>query len=330
MKKQVVLALLCGMLLPAALMAVFARLDASPEETPDPTEQAGAMPEQETEQSGTSSGDAKTEVLVCFDDDQMQTMPMDEYLTGVILSEMPADFEEEALKAQAVVARTYTCKHMQRQKHGTAAVCTDPGCCQGYRSSEAYLQDGGTQAGVDRVRQAVAETDSMVLTYDGTLIDATYFSCSGGTTEDAVAVWGQDVPYLQAVDSPGEEDAPRYTERLDFTAEEFQERTGCSGQGDPAQWFGDISYTDGNGVDTVQICGQTYTGLQLREALGLRSTAFSIYVEDDIIVIETKGFGHRVGMSQYGAQAMAGEGKTWEQILTHYYQGAKIEAMEEN
>lgn len=328
MKKRVILASLSAMLLPVALMAVCARLGLFEGEEAPPREPVRQTQPEEPAQ--TLTGDARTQVPLRTADGQDQTLPMDEYLTGVILSEMPVEFHEEALKAQAVVARTYTCKHMQRQKHDVSAVCTDPGCCQGFRSVEAYLLDGGSQAGVDRVRQAVAATDAMVLTYDGDLIDATYFSCSGGTTEDAVAVWGQDVPYLQAVDSPGEEDAPRYTERLTFTAEEFRTLTDCAGQGDPAQWFGEISYTDGNGVDTVQICGEAYTGVRLREALGLRSTAFSIQVEDGDIIIETKGFGHRVGMSQYGAQAMADEGKTWEQILIHYYQGAEIEAMEEN
>ena len=243
---------------------------------------------------------------------------------GGVLAEMPADFEPEALKAQAVVARTYTRKRAEGSKHEGAAVCMDSGCCQGFRSPEEYRDMGGKQASVEKVRRAVEATDALVLRYGGALIDATYFSCSGGSTEDAVAVWGQDVPYLQAGESPGEEDAPRFSDRVSFTAAEFAEKLGLSADGEPGRWFGTVIHTDGGGVDTLVIQGKTFTGTQLRAKLGLRSTAFEVSVSGQTITVTTRGFGHRVGMSQYGAQAMAREGSSFEEILAHYYTGAEL------
>ena len=318
MKKQLLAAFLCGLVIPLSLIAVG--MGSKTEQIPLPS----GEPEQ-TQAQIQPQEEYDTQTVVAVEQDgQSAAMPLRDYLVGVVLAEMPADFQPEALQAQAVVARTYTCKRAHNAKHDDGAVCTDPSCCQGYWSTQDYLDQGGTQAQIDRVCQAVEQTDGMVLTYQGELIDATYFSCSGGSTEDAVEVWGQDVPYLQAVESPGEEQAPRYRERLYFTPEEFLQRTGCAGGQDPQEWFGTVTYTDGGGVDTMELCGQIYSGVELRSLLGLRSTVFTMTAEDGQIVVDTRGFGHRVGMSQYGAQAMAQQGGTWREILSHYYQGTEV------
>lgn len=252
-------------------------------------------------------------------------MELNDYLTGVVLAEMPASFEEEALKAQAVVARTYTIRAWERgKKHSEAAVCTDSTCCQGYISESDYLAQGGTQENVDKIKTAVTATGNHVLTYDGELIEATYFSCSGGSTEDAVAVWGTDVPYLQAVDSPGEERAAHYTDTVTYTAENFAKALGLPLSGPPSNWIGTVHYTDGGGVETMIIGGVTFKGTTLRSTLGLRSTAFDVAVSGDTITITTKGYGHRVGMSQYGADAMAVSGSSYGEILAYYYQGTTL------
>lgn len=253
-------------------------------------------------------------------------MELDSYIIGVVLAEMPSDFELEALKAQAVVARTYALKHhFEDQKHNSGAICTDSTCCQAFISPDEYLESGGNKKGLNKIEQSVYETGKMVLTFEGKLIDATYFSCSGGRTEDAKDVWGANVPYLQAVDSPGEEASVRYMDTVYFTKKEFAD---CM-QLDVAQlsgrWIGEITYTGGGGVDQIDICGQQYAGTKMRSILGLRSTAFVISAVGDSITITTKGFGHRVGMSQYGADAMAVSGSDYIEILTHYYQGTKIE-----
>lgn len=256
---------------------------------------------------------------------EAEKLDMDAYLLGVVLAEMPADFEMEALKAQAVVARTYTRKaYLTDGKHGDGSVCTDPGCCQAYISEEDYLAKGGTQEGADKVRFAVEATTGYVLTYGEELIEATYFSCSGGSTEDAAAVWGTDYPYLQAVDSPGEENAPHDMDTVTFTPAEFQEALGAELSGSPRSWIGTTTYTEGGGVASMAIGGETYTGTQLRSLLGLRSTAFTVLTEDEEITVTTRGFGHRVGMSQYGADAMAVTGSGFREILSHYYPGTTL------
>lgn len=258
----------------------------------------------------------------------IQEMGLSEYLTGVVLAEMPASFEPDALKAQAVVARTYTMRaHQGSSKHEDASVCTDSACCQGYRSAEDYFANGGTEENYQKIRKAVLETDGYVLTYGGELIEATYFSCSGGITEDAVAVWGTDVPYLQSVESPGEEGATHYTDTVTFSSDEFRKRMSIDSGEEPSRWIGTVTHTGGGGVDTIEIAGKAYRGTEIRKLLGLRSTAFDIRYENDTFTITTRGYGHRVGMSQYGADAMAASGSGFEEILAHYYQGTRLEQM---
>ena len=261
---------------------------------------------------------------------QVLTQDLDTYLIGVVLAEMPADFEAEALKAQAVAARTYARKAGDTGgKHGDGSICTQSTCCQAYIAPEDYLSQGGTPQGLDAVTQAVLDTSGLVLTYDGALIEATYFSCSGGRTEDAVAVWGADFPYLQAVDSPGEEKALHYQDQFTFSPEQFAQALGISPDGDAASWFQNVQFTSGGGIASMDIAGQPFTGVQLRKALGLPSTRFSIQADSTDIHITTSGYGHRVGMSQYGADAMALTGSTFRQILAHYYPGTQLTLLEQ-
>ena len=255
----------------------------------------------------------------------IKDMELDHYLVGVVLGEMPAYFEEEALKAQAVVARTYTMRiHRNKGKHGDGSICTEPSCCQAYLAPLDYLERGGTGESLAKVKSAVTDTSGEVLCYLGELIEATYFSCSGGVTEDAQAVWGTEYPYLKSVPSPGEENASVYEDTASFSFEAFRERLGVELKGEPLAWFGSVTYTAGGGVATMEIGREEYTGTELRSLLGLRSTAFSVEVTQDALVFHTKGYGHRVGMSQYGAEAMAVNGSTYDAILAHYYQGTEL------
>lgn len=258
----------------------------------------------------------------------VRRMELETYLIGVVLAEMPVDFEMEALKAQAVVARTFSLRTMQTVAKHSGAVCTDSKCCQAYMTVEEYLADGGLHSDVDKVKTAVLDTGGQVLTYEGELIEATYFSCSGGRTEDAAAVWGEAVPYLQSVESPGEEWAATYSHTVTFSADEFAARLGRSLSGAPKDWFGVTTYTEGGGVATMVIGGMSYIGTRLRELLELNSTAFTVTAEGNTITVTTSGRGHRVGMSQYGADAMAVRGSTYEQILAYYYQGTRIDKMD--
>lgn len=270
--------------------------------------------------------DAKAVMINVLTDNGIKEMVLEEYLVGVLLREIPGDFHMEAQKAQAVVARTYTLRTtMFKEKHPSNAICTDPGCCQGFRDPTEYLLSGGNQKRIILANEAILQTSGEVLIYQDMPIDATYFSCSGGQTEDALSVWGVDVPYLQSVSSPGEETAVHYWDSVQFTLEAFQKAIGQKLAGSPNNWFGAATYTKGGGVESMLIGGRKYTGTELRTLLGLRSTAFSFSVTNDIITVTTRGFGHRVGMSQYGAQAMALNGKSYEQILMHYYPGAVID-----
>ena len=315
--KDVYLAGVMGLLVPGLLLNVGVKVNGEREMNQIVTEAVTviAEPPAEQETAGTVSIRLK-------DRQGIRELDLEEYLVGVVLAEMPASFDEEALKAQAVVARTYTVRAREgKGKHDDGDICGDSACCQGYLAPVDY---GGTEEALSRVRNAVKSTAGEVLTYGGKLIEATYFSCSGGTTEDAVAVWGTDVPYLQSVQSPGEENATYYTDSAQFTVKEFAGKLGINLPGKPSSWLENVKYTAGGGVDTMVIGGVTFKGTELRKLLGLRSTAFTMTATDETITVTTRGYGHRVGMSQYGADAMAALGSTYDEILTHYYQGAEL------
>ena len=286
-------------------------------------------------------GKTKTEIISeAYDTQQINILAADgnvlqmslhDYLTAVLLCEMPASFEIEALKAQAVVARTYTLRRVERGgKHKEAAICTDASCCQGYKQIDQYLKSGGKSEDVEKIERAVKETASIVLTYGDELIEATYFSCSGGKTEDAKDVWGQDIPYLQSTESPGEEGANHFVDTVVYDSEEFARKLGKTLPGLPTRWVENITYTEGGGVKEIRICGVDYSGVSIRQILSLRSASFTINAVGDSIVITTRGFGHRVGMSQYGADAMALTGKNYEDILHHYYKDVQLIAYTPN
>ncbi len=320
--REILVALFMGAIIPGAILSgLVIQMKPEVQETAK-----SVLPSTEPTERKTVS----VEMQLRQTDGSVTEMDLDDYLVGVVLAEMPASFEPEALKAQAVVARTYTCRAIRTGgKHGDGSVCTQFSCCQAYISPGEYLQKGGTQESVDKIADAVFRTSGQVLTYEGALIEATYFSCSGGLTEDAAAVWGTDFPYLRSVESSGEEKATWHTDMVSFTSLEFQQALGVTLAGKPAQWFGAVSYTAGGGVDTMEIGGKAYRGTELRSLLGLRSTAFSIETDENSIHITTKGYGHRVGMSQYGADAMAVNGNSYEEILTYYYQGTELEMIGE-
>lgn len=251
-------------------------------------------------------------------------MPLEEYLVGVVLSEMPMSFELEALKAQAVAARTFAMRQMEGGKHTDFDLCGNATCCQAWTSPEAMEQKLGNEY-LEKAKQAVNATKGQVMTYEGKLIDAVYFSCSGGQTEDAVAVWGGQVPYLRSVKSPGEETASKYRSVVNVPMAQFRAALPeATLTGNPSSWFGGITRTNGGGVSEMVIGGQPYTGTDLRSRFHLNSTMFEIAIGSDEITFEVQGYGHRVGMSQYGANAMAKDGKKYREILAHYYTGVVI------
>lgn len=265
-----------------------------------------------------SSGNYEIKVLSMNGETKM--MELESYVTCVILGEVSPEFHEEALKAQAVAARTYTlyCIEVLR-KHAGGAVCTDYHCCQSFCEPEKYLDEGGTVQSLNKVKTAVQWTAGEILRYGPDLICATYFASSGGKTEDAEEVWGREYPYLRSTDSPGEEECGYFSKQVRFSPVELQTALGVQLTGKPSSWFGMIKYTVGGGVDLMRIGGRLYTGVELRKLLNLRSTVMAFTATDDTIIIDTKGYGHRVGMSQHGADAMASNGSNYRDILAHYY-----------
>ncbi|TYS69670.1 stage II sporulation protein D [Sutcliffiella horikoshii] len=266
--------------------------------------------------------------------EMIEKIPLEDYIVGVVASEMPADFELEALKAQALAARTYILRQlMAEEKLGTpeGADVTDTEQHQVYKSPEELKAAWAAEDfnwKMEKIKQAVAETAGSVLTYNNAPIDASYFSTSNGYTENSEEYWPNEIPYLRSVESPWDVDSEKYLSQVSLPVQEFQSKLGVSLGSDGA--VGKIiSRTTGNRVETVDINGKTLSGREVRDILKLRSSDFTWERKGDNIVITTKGFGHGVGMSQYGANGMALEGKNHTQIISHYYKDVQIASAEQ-
>ena len=303
---------------------------------PEPADDAGQT--QDTQGTGeevpaTVYDSARTlRVLI---GDTVEEMDMETYLRGVVRAEMPASFELEALKAQAVAARTYLLYKMEQggsANHPDADICDDINCCNAYKSEAEAAANWGMSTAVyeEKIRRAVAETDGEVILYENAPVLAVFHSSSAGATQNVEDVWQKSLPYLRSVDTPENADAvPNYNSTATFSLTEFKELVisqypTANLSGSPSNWFTNIRQTETGAVLTLQVGGVELTGVALRTLLGLRSTTFTIDFTDDAVVFSVTGYGHGVGMSQYGANVMAGEGKTYREILTHYYTGATV------
>ena len=278
--------------------------------------------------------DGKT-VLKVLDGGEVREMTVGDYLVGVVRAEMPASFEEEALKAQAVAARTYTYyKILTGGNHGdTADICTDSTCCQAYLGEEQARSNWGEDADENesKIETAVRDTDGQVILYGGVPILAVFHSSSAGMTRAAGQVWLNDLPYLQSVTSPEQGDTiPNYYSRAEFTQEQFREKVLAAEpeadlSGPVETWLQNAVTDTAGSVATVDVGGVTVKGSTLRSILGLRSACFEWEVQDGKLVFFVTGYGHGVGMSQYGAEQMAEDGADYREILTHYYTGVTVE-----
>lgn len=268
-------------------------------------------------------------------DDTVETMTMDEYVQGVLRAEMPASFALEALKAQAVAARTETLYKVENgpvANHPDADVCNDITCCQAFRTAEAAESAWGADAAEyeAKIATAVRQTDGMVILYEDKPILAAFFSAASGQTNSSGDVWVSDLPYLQSVQSPeGEDEVPNYYSIATFTQEEFKETflaayPEAELSGEAADWFGQVQRNDSDMVTSIMIGGVEVKGTTVRSLFGLRSAAFTVEAEEGNIVFHVTGYGHGVGMSQYGANVMAMEGKDYQEILSWYYTGVEI------
>ena len=266
---------------------------------------------------------------------KIEEVDLDEYLWGVVSAEMPASFEKEALKAQAVVARTYTIYEIVNNdgKHKDADICDDSTCCQAWISKEDRLEkwdDDEKESNWNKIVDAVNSTQGKIITYKGKPINAFFHSNSGGKTEAPVDVWGgTGYPYLQAVATAGEDAYSQYSSNASFSKKEFEEKIKKE-HSDFKINFKEKDcikieeYTDGNRVKTIKIGNLELSGVEVRNLFGLRSANFKVEINGDNIEFEVVGYGHGVGMSQTGADSLAKEGENYEDIIHHYYTNVEI------
>jgi len=262
----------------------------------------------------------------------VEPIPLEKYIVGVVASEMPADFEIEALKAQALAARTYIVNQMLRgEQKGLpeGAHASDTIDYQVYKSDEQLKELWGKDYDwkMSKISRAVIETAGEILTYDGEPITATFFSTSNGFTENSEDYWENPYPYLKSVESPWDKDSPKFYNRQQISVSQFEKKLGVTIKN--ASSIGTIvEKTPGKRIGSVNFNGKILTGKQIREKLDLKSADFMWERNGDSIIITTKGYGHGVGMSQYGANGMAKSGKTYEEIVKYYYQGIEIASTE--
>lgn len=261
--------------------------------------------------------------------DTVSVMTAKEYIFGVVAAEMPALYDTEALKAQAVAAYTLACRRRTDNKDKSYDLTTDYTVDQSYISRADAEKRWGDKAKEysKKIENAVSEVEGVAVTYNGEPITAVYHAISSGRTEDSRDIWGGSLPYLKPVSSPGDKLSPDYMSEVKVTPEELQKKLGdeCRLSGEPSDYFGEPKRTDSGSVLTVPVCGTDIGGGTLRSIFDLRSLNYSVKYTDGNFVFTVRGYGHGVGMSQYGADYMAKQGSGFKEILTYYYTGCKVE-----
>lgn len=317
------------------LTAVPAKISGKNVSGQAPAVSTGATKAAESE----ASADAKTYAMLDITSGKVEKISVRDYVIGAVCAEMPATFEPEALKAQAVAAHTYAERqHRMEQERPTPELCgadfsNDSSLYQAcFTENQARRYYGDNfEAAYAKICQAADEVLPYLLEYEEEPIIAAFCSMSAGKTESAEAVWGSPVAYLISVDSEADTAAPKYLETKSVTPEDFRAAVeeicpDAVWDEDPGKWIQVGTCTEAGTVQSVTVGGAAVSGQDLRRCLGLRSAAFSVIydAEKKEFIFTTKGYGHGVGMSQYGANAMAKEGADWKEILQHYYPGAEI------
>lgn len=335
--------LVIGLLLTAVIyiLPVFCGLLEQEEPLSIPQESVAAdaeiteSPPAEGEQTVTGESIVANGEITVLVDGEARTMKLEDYVVSVVAGEIAPDFPTEAIRAQAVAARTYALykqKTGRPAQHEEADVCDDPAHCAAFvdLKTEAAAR-WGEQANTaqDVIRQAVEDTAGQVLTYEGEPIVAVFSSAAGEKTERAVDVWGSDIPYLQSVDSPGGEACPKYYDAVVLTADEICERAAktlpsADLSGDPFGWFKASERSEAGGIVRMKFGGVEVKGTVMRTLLGLNSTNFTVKIDGNTLTFTTTGYGHGVGLSQWGAKYSAEKGQTYDEILAHYYPGTTL------
>ena len=265
---------------------------------------------------------------------EVEEIDLEIYLYGVVSAEMPATYHEEALKTQAIVARTYTMYKIKNEpKHDNADICDASTCSQAYITKEERLakwKEEEREANWNRIIEAVDSTKGKVITYNGEVINAFFHANSGGKTEIASNVWGgKDYPYLQVVSTEGETEYTQYSSTVILSKEELLEKLKENHPDIQIDFNNEnaieiLEYTEGERVKTVRFGNIEISGVEARQTFGLKSANFDLVFGENII-FNVRGYGHGVGLSQTGANSMAKENKNYEEIIKHFYSGVEIQ-----
>ncbi|TMW72186.1 stage II sporulation protein D [Alteribacter natronophilus] len=314
------------LLLPSVLVVWLSEDDVHQEAVEVSASPENVQVPRDTEAGG---GDEPLVAVYRSQNEIVEHVDFETYVAGVVASEMPASYEMEALKAQALTARTYIVRQLMSPSDihvPDGADVTDTVMHQVYQSEEELRQRFGADYDdmMGRIHEAVAATRGQVITYDGRPITATFFSTSNGYTENSEEYWENEIPYLRSVESPWDKESPRYDGEKIVSPGDMAEKLGVTIAGEGG--IGEIvERTTGGRVAKVRFGDKEFTGREIRDLLGLDSSDFSWERHGGDILFKTRGWGHGVGMSQFGADGMAREGKTYEQIIHHYYHNVEIE-----
>ena len=277
----------------------------------------------------------KTIKLLHTDTGKVEELNIDEYLYGVVSSEMPASYEIEALKAQAIVARTYTIYQAMNNsgKHENADICDNYACCQAWISKEERLAKWAqeeAESNWNKIVDAVNSTSGKIITYEGNPINAFFHANSGGVTESSLNIWGGvDYPYLKSVETVGEDGYTQYSSEVKLTKEELlnkikEKYPDCVIDFTQQDCIKILEYTTSGRIKTIKFGNKEVAGTEARTLLGLKSTNFNVIIEGENVVFSVIGYGHGVGMSQTGADALAKSGSNYEEIIKHFYTNVEI------
>ena len=266
---------------------------------------------------------------------EVEELDLDNYLLGVVSAEMPVGYDIEALKAQAVVARTYTIYTTihNKNKHENADICDNSSCCQAWISKEDRLnkwEEDKREENWRKIEEAVSSTKGKIVTYNGEPINAFFHSNSGGTTEIPINVWGgSNYPYLQVIATSGEDNYSQYQSVVELTKEEVLSRLKEKHEDAEIDWKTEepikiLEYTESGRVRTVKVGNVNLSGVEARSIFGLKSANFETKIEGEKVIFSVKGYGHGVGLSQTGSDSLAKQGKNYEEIIKHFYKDIEI------
>ena len=336
MKRYGILILCCYLLL---LLLPLPALGILQEDKPDdPSPGSSVSSPADNSDASVPGGNEAVFKVLDTEADIIYTFTERDFVLYTVAAEMQPTYHTEALKAQAVATYTYYSYQRQRRRENPdpelkgADFSDMPSAFPALYSPDGLKEQWGSQydACLEKVAGAVDQVLGKRMQYDGQDIFAAYHSTSPGTTEFALTVWGKDYPYLQPVASPGDKLSPDFQSQASFSPEQFTQTMKASFsdlilEGDAAGWIsGSPTLSDSGTVTAITIGGLELTGKQVREALNLRSACFSVEYKDGCFLFTVRGYGHGVGMSQYGADYMARQGALWEDILNHYYTGITI------